>query len=202
MLLLACTLSFAFISFAQVRKISGTVKDDKGVPLSGATVQIKGTKTATATNANGMFSIELPSDANTLVVSYVGMVPSEVTVGNRSVIQVNLTPTAVNLGNVVVIGYGTQRRRDVNGAISSVTAKDIQNIPQPSIDQMLQGKAAGVTITLNSGAPGASVSVRVRGITSFTGSEPLYVVDGVAIDGNAPAQLSSKRTCKYQPQRY
>jgi TonB-linked SusC/RagA family outer membrane protein len=191
MLLLACTLCFAFVSFAQVRKISGTVKDDKGVPLSGATVQIKGTKTATATNANGMFSIELPSDANTLVVSYVGMVPSEVTVGNRSVIQVNLTPTAVNLGNVVVIGYGTQRRRDVNGAISSVTAKDIQNIPQPSIDQMLQGKAAGVTITLNSGAPGASVSVRVRGITSFTGSEPLYVVDGVAIDGNAPAQLSS-----------
>ena len=96
MLLLACTLSFAFISFAQVRKISGTVKDDKGVPLSGATVQIKGTKTATATNANGIFSIELPSDANTLVVSSVGMVPSEVTVGTRSGIQVNLTPTAVN----------------------------------------------------------------------------------------------------------
>ncbi|HEY2721365.1 MAG TPA: SusC/RagA family TonB-linked outer membrane protein, partial [Chitinophagaceae bacterium] len=187
---LICVLCF-ITSFAQVRKITGTVKDDRGAPLSGATVTVKNTRVTTISNSKGIFSIELPADATTLVVSYVGMTPQEVVVGNNSVIEVAMVSTSTSLSNVVVIGYGSQKRQDVNGAISSVTSREIQNIPQPSIDQLLQGKAAGVTVTQNSGAPGASVSVRIRGITAFSGSEPLYVVDGVAIDGNAPFLLSS-----------
>jgi TonB-linked SusC/RagA family outer membrane protein len=127
------------------------------------------------------------------------MKTEEVTIGKSEVYNITLTPLANTLNDVVVIGYGTQKRGDVNGAISSVSAKQIADISQPSVDQMLQGKAAGVTVTLNSGQPGAAVSVRVRGITSFSGSEPLYVVDGVAIEGNAPSQISSNNVSLLSP---
>jgi TonB-linked SusC/RagA family outer membrane protein len=166
--------------------IKGTVTDDKGLTLPGATVSVKGNKVvSTVTNADGQYSIVVPQGESTLVFSFVGMEKKEVSIGTKTTINVTLIETTTSLNDVVVIGYGTQKRGDVNGAISSVSAKDLQNIPQSSIDQMLQGKASGVTITQNSGAPGAAVSVRVRGITSFSGSEPLYVIDGVAIQGNA-----------------
>jgi TonB-linked SusC/RagA family outer membrane protein len=190
-LLFICTLSISIISFAQERKISGTVKDDKGDPLSGATITVKGTKVATATNANGIFNLDLPANANTLVVSYIGMTTQEVAVGNNNIIQVSLVSLPGSLSNVVVIGYGTQRRQDVNGAISSVSSKDLANVPLPTVDQILQGRAAGVTVTANSGQPGAGISVHIRGVTSFGPSEPLYVIDGVPIGGNAPSQASS-----------
>jgi TonB-linked SusC/RagA family outer membrane protein len=172
-------------AFAQTKTVAGTVLDDKGSILSGATVTVKGDKISTSTNAEGKFSITVPNGTKTLIFSYIGMSPQEVIIGTRTLITVSLKTSTSTLGDVVVIGYGTQKRGDINGAVSSVSARDIANIPQPSVDQMLQGKAAGVTVTQNSGAPGAAVSVRVRGITSFSGSEPLYVIDGVAIDGNA-----------------
>ncbi len=186
-----CMLALNILYAQSERKITGTVKDDKGNPLPGATVEVKGARILTLTNEAGVFSISLPASAKTLVISNVGMLKQEVTVGTDNVISVSLLPTSQNLNEVVVIGYGTQRRQDVNGAISSVTSKDLTNIPQPTVDQMLQGRAAGVTVTANSGQPGAAISVRVRGITSFSGTEPLYVIDGVAIDGNAPSQASS-----------
>ncbi|MDB5009647.1 MAG: TonB-dependent Receptor Plug Domain protein, partial [Mucilaginibacter sp.] len=163
--------------------IKGTVTDQDGA-LPGVTVAVKNSKVVTTTDANGKYTINAPVNG-TLVFTSVGMQPQEVSINGKTLINVTLRTSVTALTDVVVIGYGTQRRGDVNGAISSVSAKDIQDIPQPSIDQMLQGKAAGVTVTQNSGAPGAAVSVRVRGITSFNGSEPLYVIDGVAIDGNA-----------------
>ncbi|PZX63716.1 TonB-linked SusC/RagA family outer membrane protein [Hydrotalea sandarakina] len=176
---------------AQTRKISGTVADDKGAMLDGVTVMVKDSKVRTTTNANGVFSINVPNDKHVLVFSYVGLKTQEVNINGKDNIHVVLKPSSSDLNDVVVIGYGTQRKQDVNGAISTVSSKQIADIPQPSVDQMLQGRASGVTVTQNSGQPGAAVSVRIRGITSFSGSEPLYVIDGVAIDGNAPSQASS-----------
>ncbi|MDF2432602.1 MAG: TonB-dependent starch-binding outer membrane protein SusC [Mucilaginibacter sp.] len=189
MTLLFISLLMCFRSMAQNpgTVIKGTVTDDKGATLPGVSVTVKGTTTGVITDVNGKYTITVPAGGKTLVFSFIGMERQEIPIGTKAVINVSmqLSSTALSNVDVVAIGYGSQKRGDINGAISSVSAKDIQDIPMPSIDQMLQGKAAGVTITQNSGAPGATVSVRVRGITSFNGSEPLYVIDGVAIDGNA-----------------
>jgi len=170
---------------AGITTIKGTVIDDTRSPLPGVTVALKGSAIAVSTDVNGHYSINAPSNYKTLVFSFVGMQTKEVDIAGRTTINVSLETSSTQLTDVVVIGYGSQKRGDVNGAISSVSAKDIQDIPQPSIDQMLQGKAAGVTITQNSGAPGSATSVLIRGITSFSGTQPLYVIDGVAISGDA-----------------
>ncbi len=177
--------STLFHSYAQVRTITGTVSDEKGQPLVGATITVKDTKAAATTDAGGKFTLLVPPAGKTLVVSFVGMDNREMAIGTKTSFTVSLRQSTSTLGDVVVIGYGTQKRGDINGSVSSVSARDIADIPQPSVDQMLQGKAAGVTVTENSGMPGAAVSVSIRGITSFSGSQPLYVIDGVAIDGNA-----------------
>jgi TonB-linked SusC/RagA family outer membrane protein len=169
----------------QSRVITGTVYDDKGTSLPGAGVSIKGTKTAVSTNSDGKFSISVPTNSTTLVFTFIGMAAQEVVVDGKNTINVRLSSSATSLSDVVVIGYGTQKRQDVNGSISSVLSKDIANVPQPSLDQLIQGKASGVTITQNSGGPGSATSVHIRGITSFGGSEPLYVIDGVPIQGDA-----------------
>jgi TonB-linked SusC/RagA family outer membrane protein len=170
--------------------VTGTVSDDKGETLPGVTVNVKNTKTTVVTNIDGKYSIAVPSGSSVLVFSFVGMDTKEVGVNNMKVVNVTLNQGSKALNDVVVIGYGTQKRGDVNGAIASVSAAQIANIPQPSVDQMLQGKAAGVTITNNSGAPGSNASVHIRGITAFGNSEPLYVIDGVERSGSAPsAQL-------------
>lgn len=184
-------LLFGTALLAQNRTVTGTVTDDNNVPLSGANVIVKGQRGGTITDLHGAFKIVVPAGSEVLVISYVGARNKEVSLDGRSIITVSMNVNDSKLGEVVVIGYGTQRREDVNGAVSSISAKDIANIPQPNIDQMLQGRLSGVTVTQNSGAPGAAVSVHVRGITSFTGSEPLYVVDGVAIDGNAAHAANS-----------
>jgi len=177
---LVCTL-FLAVSFAQLRKISGTVKDDKGVPLMGATVAVKNTRIATATDVNGIFSLQLPQNANTLVISFVGMSSQDVIVGSTNVLDVSMVPASSSLTNVVVVGYGTRRRSEITSAISSISEKDIKNLPIPGADQMLQGKVPGVTVTSNSGQPGGGVSVLIRGITTINSNQPLYVIDGVPI---------------------
>jgi TonB-dependent SusC/RagA subfamily outer membrane receptor len=187
------TICFLFHSalFAQDRAITGVVTDQNNTPLSGANIIVKGKKTGVTTDARGAFKINVQTGSEVLVVSYVGAPSQEIALGGKTTLIVTIDLKAAKLTDVVVIGYGTQRRGDINGAISSVSAKDIADVAQPNVDQMLQGRVSGVTVTQNSGAPGAAVSVRVRGITSFTGSEPLYVIDGVVIDGNAPQQASS-----------
>ncbi|MBS1525909.1 MAG: TonB-dependent receptor [Bacteroidetes bacterium] len=177
--------------------VKGTVSDEKGVTLPGVTVTVKENKTSVVTDVNGRYSITVPSGGRTLVFSFVGMEKQEVVIGNRSTINITLQTTATALNDVVVIGYGSQKKEDVNGAISSVSSKQIQDIPQPSVDQLIQGKAAGVTVTQNSGEPGSATSVHIRGINNFGQSEPLYVIDGVEMGGNAAngysggAQLNS-----------
>jgi TonB-linked SusC/RagA family outer membrane protein len=166
--------------------VKGTVTDEKGVTIPGASVAVKGTTKGTVTDINGNYTILVPPQGKILVFSFIGMERKEVVIGDKQQINASLTSTSTALSDVVVIGYGQQKRQDVNGAISSVTAKDIANIPQVSIDQMLEGKAAGLTIQQNSGGPGSNTSVHIRGVGSLSGTnEPLYVIDGIAISGDA-----------------
>lgn len=176
------------------RVVTGTVYDEKGTSLPGASIIVKGTKASSSTNSDGKYTITVPSSNAVLVFSFIGSRPQEVTVGNRTVVNVNLTSSVNELNDVVVIGYGTQKRQDVNGSVASVLAKEIANVPQSSVDQLIQGKAAGVTVTQNSGGPGSATSVHIRGITSFGGSEPLYVIDGVPIQGDASNKSGNGRS--------
>ncbi|GAA4814867.1 TonB-dependent receptor [Litoribaculum gwangyangense] len=168
------------MSFAQT--VTGTVTAD-GQPLPGATVLIKNTSKGTSTDFDGNYAIEASPD-NTLIFSYVGYATKEVTVGNQSVINVTLEADN-KLDEVVVIGYGTQRKSDLTGSVSSVSAEDIATLPVARVDQALQGRAAGVQVTQTSGAPGAGTSIRVRGGNSITGNnQPLWVVDGIIVGTN------------------
>ncbi len=173
-----CTLFFSYSSFAQ-KKISGTVTNDKGEVLAGATVSAGSTKVST--NSVGVFAIDVPAGVKRLQVTYVGMQPQDVTVGKNETFKISLDALPNSLNEVVVIGYGTSRKANVSSAISSVGEKDIKNLPAAGADQLLQGKVAGVTVTSNGGQPGGGVSVRVRGITSVNGNDPLYVIDGIPV---------------------
>ncbi|PWK77203.1 TonB-linked SusC/RagA family outer membrane protein [Mucilaginibacter oryzae] len=180
---------------AQEITVSGKVTDIKGEPIPGVNIVIKGSRAGTITDTKGNYKIKVPDTKSTLVFSFIGFATKEIAVGDQSNIDVILIAESTNIADVVVIGYGTQKRGDLTGAISSIRAKDIANSPQVSVDQMLQGKAAGLTISQNSGAPGSNTSVRVRGVTSLSGSnEPLYVIDGVPISGDATNQSTSGRS--------
>lgn len=160
--------------------VQGKVTDAKGNALVGVTVKVKGTSTGTVTDANGTFSLPgIPDDA-TLEVSYVGYDTKEVAVNGQTTINIILNASSTGLNEVVVVGYGTQRKSDLTGAISSISSKDLQERPAINFEQMLEGKAAGVKVSTNSGQPGGNTSVRIRGYGSINASNaPLYVVDGI-----------------------
>lgn len=183
-----CVLSF-LTPFAQGRTISGIVTDDKGAPLAGATISVKNSTQVAASNANGEFTIEVPSNRSTLVVTYVGMASSEVQLGQGTTVNITMSATAAStLTDVVVIGYGRARRATLSTAQTSVSAKEIERTVNTTIEQAIQGRAAGVYITQNSGQPGGGISVNIRGLSTITGnSEPLYVIDGVQF---RPSQIS------------
>lgn len=159
--------------------VSGVVRDEKNQPLPGVSVVIKGTQRGTTTDPNGRFQITVPDQSSILQVSYIGYVTQEVAVGNRSELTITLVEDSKSLNEVVVIGYGTQKKSDLTGAVSTVTAKDIGRLPLAGIDQALQGKAAGVRVTQSSGAPGEGVAVRIRGVGTINDNSPLFIVDGV-----------------------
>ncbi len=162
------------------RTVTGKVTSEEGESLIGVNILIKGTSTGTITDIDGNYSLNVPSEESVLVFSYTGFGSQEVQVGNQSVINVTLSEGSELLEEVVVVGYGTQRRGDVTAAISSVDGEDIQQLPVSSVEGALQGRAAGVQINNTSGQPGAGINVRVRGSTSITASnQPLYVVDGI-----------------------
>ncbi|MEO8173305.1 MAG: SusC/RagA family TonB-linked outer membrane protein [Sediminibacterium sp.] len=185
LLLLFSFLQLAMISrsYAQDKKISGIVKDATGVILQGVTVTVKGLKTGgTASDANGRYIISVPNEKSVLEFSFVGFLSKEETVGNRTSIDVSLTAGVSSLDEVVVIGYGgTQKKRDVTGAISTVGSKQIEQRQPVNLLDALQGQAAGVLIINDGGgAPGAEGTVQIRGASTFSGgSGPLYLVDGV-----------------------
>lgn len=172
-------------------KVSGVVTDDKGIGIPGVNVLISGTKISQSTDFDGKYKIDVPQNG-VLLFSFLGFKDQKIIVGDKSAINVKMIPASEDLNEVIVIGYGTQKKKDINGSISSVKGKDIENLKQVSVDQMLQGKAAGVSVTNNSGSPGSAASVRVRGTTSISGTnEPLYVIDGVPISGDATGKSTS-----------
>ena len=190
-LILFLLLTSNFIA-AQV-KVSGTVSDEKGLSIPGANISIAGSKTTASTDFDGKYTIDAPANA-TLLFSFIGFNTQKITVDGRTSINVVLRSSAEDLKDVVVIGYGTQKRKDINSAISSISSKDIENLKVVSFDQMMQGKAAGVVVNSNSGEPGSNVSVRIRGVSSLTGTnEPLYVIDGVPMSGDARNSSTSGR---------
>ncbi|MEJ7589250.1 MAG: carboxypeptidase-like regulatory domain-containing protein [Ferruginibacter sp.] len=164
------------------RVITGKVTDDIGNAVSNASVIIKGTSAGTITNSDGMYSLTLPSNARTLVISSVNMEPQEITIGSQSEINATLQAEDNTLSEVVVIGYGTQRRRDVTGSIYKLKDSTLKNIPLQGPDQALRGRVPGVTVTQSSGTPGSGINVLIRGIGSLTANtQPLYVIDGVIL---------------------
>lgn len=182
-----CLLFFSTNLFAQTKQVTGKVKDIRGLAVIGASVVVKGTQSGTTTNSEGDFSMTVPQATTTLVISAVGFAEQEVNIATSSTVDVTLLESTNNLNEVVVVGYGTARRRDLTGSVTSVTAKDFNTGQINTPEQLLQGKAAGVQITNSSGQPGGLTIVRIRGNNSIrTGNTPLYVVDGVPLDGRTP----------------
>ncbi|MGH7446272.1 MAG: TonB-dependent receptor plug domain-containing protein, partial [Longimicrobiales bacterium] len=168
---------------AQEFPVSGIVTSaDDGRPLPGVAVSIEGTDIALITASNGRYRLRAPSGNATLVFRNIGYAEQSVPIENRSVINVSLVAEAIALEGIVAIGYGTQQRRDVTGAVASVSGETITRVATPSVVQALQGKLAGVQITPASGAPGASAIVRIRGVGTLNDASPLYVVDGMLLD--------------------
>lgn len=184
-ILLMCQAFFLSPVNAQSIPVTGNVKAKTGEPLVGATIAIKGTSIAATTDAEGNFSINVPNRNAKLVVSYVGMATKEVAIPESGALSVLLEDVGLgSLDEVVVVGYGTQQKKVVTGAISSVKSKDLENVPSNRIEQALQGRVAGVTIAQNNGQPGSASTIRVRGFTTFGegGNNPLWVIDGVVVD--------------------
>ncbi|WP_324673415.1 TonB-dependent receptor [Hymenobacter sp. GOD-10R] len=161
--------------------VQGTVTDDKGSPLPGATIILKGANgVGASSDAEGRFSLTVPTGNETLIVSSIGFVAQEIQLGGKTTITIKLVTDTKALDEVVVVGYGTQKRSDITGAVGSVKASELVERPVVNVAQGLQGKVAGVDVSLNSGQPGGSPTIRVRGYSSISaGNTPLYVVDGV-----------------------
>lgn len=166
---------------AQEKIITGTVTDESGSEMPGVSVVIRGTSQGTATDAEGKYSLTVPGDDVTLVFTFVGYAASEIIVGVRTVVNVQLSPDVRTLTELVVTGYSVDNRRDVIGAVSTVKASDLTVIPSGNIEQQLQGRVAGVTVVTN-GQPGTTSQIRVRGFGAFGGNAPLYVVDGLPVE--------------------
>jgi TonB-dependent starch-binding outer membrane protein SusC len=177
--------------FAQNRAVTGKVsaaEDDS--PLPGVTVQLKGSSTGTQTDFEGKFTLNVPASGGTLVLRFVGFKTQEIAIGNQSSFDIKMVNDEKLLTEVVVVGYGTQTRQELTGAVTSVMGKELKSLPLLGVDQALQGRAAGVMVTQNSGTPGGGIAVRVRGAGSITGSnEPLYVVDGVPINAGSYSRV-------------
>jgi TonB-linked SusC/RagA family outer membrane protein len=180
--------------------VSGTVLDaESGENLIGVNIQVKGTTRGTTTDTDGKFSMRVDSAEAVLVFSYIGYETQEINLQGREELQVELQPQVGELDELIVVGYGAVRKRDVTGSISQVQSEDIGNVTSLNAEQSLQGKISGVQITKTSGAPGASSAVRIRGIGTFNDSSPIYVVDGVILDDISflnPADIESMEVLK------
>ena len=181
-LLALCLLSLSMVAQKQV---SGLVTDSKNEPVIGASVQVKGTSIGTITDYDGEFLIDVPADATTLIVSFIGMQTQEVAIKDR--VLVTLSEATEMIQEVVVTGYGNVSKGSFAGSAQAVNAETIENKSPSEISKALAGEVAGVQVVTTSGQPGTNASIRVRGIGSINGSSPLYVVDGVAYDGDISA---------------
>ncbi len=191
-------LLLASLSLMAQQTITGVVKDQGGQPMSGVTVVVKGTTLGTLTGMDGKYSLLLPDKVSTLRFTFIGYNDLEVPVSGKTVIDVVLVEAISEISEIVVVGYGTQKRATVTGAISSVSSDQISALPTSGLDQALQGRAAGVTVISN-GAPGYDATIRVRGIGTVNDANPLFVVDGVvstSISNISPSDIESIEVLK------
>ena len=181
---------FCNVSLAQTKEVSGKVTDAKGDPVPSATVTVKGTKTSTATSADGSFKISVPSGSRTLVISSVGFDTKEVAISDNMSVTLEAKNDALN--EVVVIGYGTRRVKDATGSVVAITPKDFNKGQISTPEQLFQGRTPGVTVTPSSGEPGAAATINIRGSAAIRGNQqPLYIVDGVPLDGGGTTGSSA-----------
>lgn len=180
-------------------QVTGKISDAAGNSLIGASIGLKGGANLAISDINGRFSVSVPDNA-TLVVSYIGFQTQEIAVAGRTLITIIMKISEGNLNEVVVVGYTTQRKKDLTGAVSLVTNRDINGLPVGGVDQILQGKAAGVSVTQNTGAPGDGINIRIRGVGTINNNNPLYIVDGVpttdGINEISPSDIESINVLK------
>ncbi len=183
-MLLLAVFGFSAFALAQTQTVTGTVTDKKGEPLPGVTITVKNSQLGTSTNAQGVYTLTNVPKNGVLVFTGVGLALRQVNITGNAIVNTEMEASASNLNEVVVTGYGTARKKDLTGAVSSVKAKDFNQGVIASPDQLLQGKVPGLEITTNSGQPGAASTIKIRGNNSIRASNnPLYVVDGVPLDG-------------------
>ncbi|HOU01993.1 MAG TPA: TonB-dependent receptor [Bacteroidales bacterium] len=182
------------------RRVTGTIKNELGDPLIGATVQVKGTTLGTLTDIDGKFSVDVPNESAVLVVSFIGYVAQEIPVAGRSTVELSLVPTVESLEEVVVVGYGTQKRTTMTGSVSVVKGDEVAKVPVSNITNAMAGKLAGVLTSQSSGQPGEDAArIYVRGVATTGSSNPLIVVDGVirdALEQIDPAIIESVTVLK------
>lgn len=174
------------------RKVGGVVNDESGTGLPGVSVVVKGTTRGTTTNSDGRFDLEVPNDNATLVFSYLGYVTQEIMVGNQVQLTIALKVDAKSLEEVIVVGYGVQRKSDLTGSVGTVKGEALQERPSASLNQALSGRITGVNVSVNSGRPGGRANIRIRGNTSVSvANNPLYVIDGVILNATDLANGST-----------
>jgi TonB-linked SusC/RagA family outer membrane protein len=183
-LLVLALFGFTTTTYGQNIVITGTVSENAiSSPLPGVTITIKGNQIqGTQTDFDGNYSIEVPNSQTTLVYRYLGFVTKEVLVGNQTTININLEEDTESLGEIILVGYGTQKRSDVTAAISSIKSDDLNDVVTTSLTDAMQGRVAGVTVTSSSGSPGSTADITIRGLGSFGNNQPLYIIDGVQAD--------------------
>ncbi len=183
--LLVCLLSVTTV-FAQDKRITGKITDESGLSLPGASIKIKNTNVVAVSDENGTFTINAPKNSQTIVFSYLGMQDQEFVIGNRTSFNVKLLSKSTSLSDVIIIGYGSINKSDLTGSVARIEREDFVRDVPTNILQALQGKIAGVNVTQNDGAPGAGLSIRIRGSNSFLGgTEPLYVIDGIPFNNSS-----------------
>lgn len=182
---------------AQTRELSGKVTDEAAKELPGVSIVIKGTQRGTATDANGLYKLTIPDQGPvTITFSFVGYQSQDVSPTGQSTLDVTMKPEDNALSEVVVVGYGTQRKKDLTGAISSIGSKEVAGRQTIQVSDALQGSIAGVSVTRSSGAPGAGSNILIRGITTIGTNNPLVIVDGVpvsSIDNVNPGDVEISR---------
>jgi TonB-linked SusC/RagA family outer membrane protein len=188
--LLMCVFLSPYLLQAQNLQISGKVTTTTGAALAGVTVTVEGSRLTTSTNEAGNYQISVPSAGTTLVFQFIGFEPHKQVVQSATIYNVVLHESVNLLDDVVVVGYGVQKKSVVTGAISSVRASDLETMPITRVEQALQGRTSGLTIASSSGQPGSGSTIRVRGITTFGNNNPLWVVDGVVVDAGGIGYLN------------
>ncbi|WP_162944490.1 SusC/RagA family TonB-linked outer membrane protein [Flavisolibacter nicotianae] len=185
-------LLFSVVVFAQTKTVTGRVTDATGKAVSGASVIIKGQARGVMTSEDGTYSIPVPANATSIIVSSVGFTPQEISIAGKTTVDATLQSTAANMNEVVVVAYGTRRRGDLTASVTSISAKDFQKGQVSSSEQLLQGKVAGLQVTSGGGSAGGGSRIRIRGGASLNASnDPLVVIDGVPTEGNSIAGSSN-----------